>query len=93
MRGSVPTPARTDNDHGAEPTLCSAIITPHRSLSGKGFLAVMALVGGLSFIGRTPLRIFDAARGPPAPMAPGDRVKFFPIDRSRFDELSRGEGA
>jgi uncharacterized membrane protein len=34
-----------------EPTLFSAIITPHRSLSGKGFLLVMALVGGLSFAG------------------------------------------
>jgi uncharacterized membrane protein len=40
-----------DNDPHAEPTLFSAIITPHRSLSGAGFLAVMALVGGLSFIG------------------------------------------
>jgi uncharacterized membrane protein len=40
-----------DNDPHAEATLFSAIITPHRSLSGKGFLAVMALVGGLSFIG------------------------------------------
>src|ERR1700712_3196530 len=40
-----------DNDPLAEPTLFSAIITPHRSLSGKGFLAVMALVGGLSFAG------------------------------------------
>jgi uncharacterized membrane protein len=39
------------NDPAAEPTLFSAIITPHRSLSGKGFLLVMALVGGLSFIG------------------------------------------
>jgi uncharacterized membrane protein len=45
------TPNRPDNDPLAEPTLFSAIITPHRSLSGKGFLAVMALVGGLSFIG------------------------------------------
>ena len=44
-------PSRTDNDPAAEPTLFSAIITPHRSLSGKGFLLVMALVGGLSFIG------------------------------------------
>jgi uncharacterized membrane protein len=44
-------PNRTDNDPAAEPTLFSAIITPHRSLSGKGFVAVMALVGGLSFIG------------------------------------------
>src|ERR1700750_1678022 len=40
-----------NNDPAAEPTLFSAIITPHRSLSGKGFLAVMALVGGFSFIG------------------------------------------
>jgi uncharacterized membrane protein len=44
-------PTRTDNDSDAEPTLFSAIITPHRSLSGKGFLAVMALVGGMSFAG------------------------------------------
>ena len=44
-------PTRTDNDPLAEPTLFSAIITPHRSLSGTGFLVVMALVGGLSFIG------------------------------------------
>ena len=40
-----------NNDLTAEPTLFSAIITPHRSLSGKGFLAVMALVGTLSFAG------------------------------------------
>src|SRR3954467_15607347 len=44
-------PTHTDNDPTAEPTLFSAIITPHRSLSGTGFLAVMALVGGFSFIG------------------------------------------
>ena len=40
-----------DNDPGPEPTLFSAIITPHRSLSSTGFVLVMALVGGLSFIG------------------------------------------
>jgi uncharacterized membrane protein len=39
------------NNPPAEPTLFSAIITPHRSLSGKGFLLVMALIGSLSFIG------------------------------------------
>ena len=44
-------PNHTDNDPTAELTLFSAIITPHRSLSGTGFLAVMALVGGFSFIG------------------------------------------
>jgi uncharacterized membrane protein len=44
-------PNRPDNDPAPEPTLFSAIITPHRSLSGQGFLLVMALVGGLSFAG------------------------------------------
>jgi uncharacterized membrane protein len=39
----------SDNDPGPEPTLFSAIITPHRSLTGAGFLAVMMLVGGFSF--------------------------------------------
>lgn len=40
----------SDNDPGAEPTLFSAIITPHRSLNGTGFLIVMVLVCGFSFI-------------------------------------------
>jgi len=31
-------------------TLFSAIITPHRSLSGVGFLVLMAAVGGVSFV-------------------------------------------
>ena len=45
------TQTRADNDPHSEPTIFSAIITPHRSLSGRGFLLVMALVGGLSFAG------------------------------------------
>jgi len=44
------TQSRAYNDALSEPPLFSAIITPHRSLSGRGFLLVMALVGGLSFI-------------------------------------------
>jgi uncharacterized membrane protein len=38
-----------DLDSAPEPTLFSAIITPHRSLSGAGFLIFMAAFGGLSF--------------------------------------------
>ncbi len=38
-----------DIETGREPTLFSAIITPHRSLSSRGFLLVMLLVGGSSF--------------------------------------------
>ena len=37
------------NDLPREPTLFSAILTPHRSLSATGFVIVMALVGGVSF--------------------------------------------
>lgn len=34
-----------------EPTLFSALLTPHRSLSGTGFLVVMGVIAGLSFVG------------------------------------------
>jgi uncharacterized membrane protein len=34
-----------------EPTLFSALLTPHRSLNGKGFLIVMGMIAGLSFAG------------------------------------------
>jgi uncharacterized membrane protein len=39
-----------DNNTSAEPPLFSAIITPHRSLSGTGFLIVMVLFGAVSFV-------------------------------------------
>lgn len=41
--------------------------------------------GGWNLIGRTPLRLFDAQRHPPALLAPGDRVQFRPISRAEFD--------
>ena len=37
------------SDPPAEPTLFSAIITPHRSLSSTGFLIFMLCIGGISF--------------------------------------------
>ena len=46
--------------------------------------------GGWSIIGRTPLRIFDAKRDPPALMGPGDRVRFHAITRKQFDSLTLG---
>ncbi|HZD88755.1 MAG TPA: DUF2244 domain-containing protein [Pseudolabrys sp.] len=39
-----------DNDDELEPTIFSAVITPHRSLSARGFFLVMAAYGGLSFV-------------------------------------------
>ena len=37
--------------HAAEPPLFSALLTPHRSLSGTGFFVVMGLIAGISFVG------------------------------------------
>jgi uncharacterized membrane protein len=42
--------SHSGNDPFSEPTLFSAIVTPHRSLSRVGFLVVMGLVGGISFV-------------------------------------------
>lgn len=39
----------SDNAH-AEPKIFSAVITPHRSLTPRGFLIVMLTIGALSFI-------------------------------------------
>ena len=38
-----------DNDRNPEPTIFSAVLTPHRSLSPTGFLIFMLVLGGLSF--------------------------------------------
>jgi len=40
----------TDNADDLEPTIFSATLTPHRSLSRVGFLVLMLLFGSISFI-------------------------------------------
>lgn len=45
--------------------------------------------GGWNIIGRTPLRVFDAGREPPALLAPGDRVEFVAISLARYEEIAR----
>jgi len=39
-----------DNDHCDEPTLFSATLRPHRSLGRAGFLVLMLIFGGISFV-------------------------------------------
>jgi uncharacterized membrane protein len=39
-----------DNDAFADPKIFSAVITPHRSLTPRGFLILMLCLGGLSFV-------------------------------------------
>lgn len=36
-------------DYAREPILLSALLTPHRSLSGRGFIAVIAVIAAVSF--------------------------------------------
>jgi uncharacterized membrane protein len=38
------------NDPVPEPTIFSAVITPHRSLGPTGFLIFMCILGGMSFV-------------------------------------------
>ena len=45
--------------------------------------------GGWNIIGRTPLRLFDVERDPPALFRAGDRVRFRRIARDEFEEISR----
>jgi inhibitor of KinA len=51
-----------------------------------------ATPGGWRLIGRTPLRLFDARRDPPALLAMGDRVRFVAIDLERFRALAQAAG-
>jgi inhibitor of KinA len=42
--------------------------------------------GGWRLIGRTPLRLFDPQRRPPALLAPGDLVRFVSVDNFEIQE-------
>jgi inhibitor of KinA len=44
--------------------------------------------GGWNIIGRTPLRLFDVQRNPPALFRAGDRVRFRKISRAEFNTLA-----
>jgi inhibitor of KinA len=43
--------------------------------------------GGWNIIGRTPLRLFDVQRDPPALFHAGDRVRFRKVSRQEFEAL------
>lgn len=49
--------------------------------------------GGWRILGRTPLRLFDPGRAPPALLAPGDRVRFRAIDADTYTRLAAREPA
>jgi len=45
--------------------------------------------GGWNVIGRTPVRLFNQAKYPPALLCPGDDVRFRPITLNEFEALAR----
>ena len=45
--------------------------------------------GGWNLIGRTPVRMFDPDATPPTRLQPGDRMRFFPVDRVTFEDVRR----
>jgi inhibitor of KinA len=45
--------------------------------------------GGWNLIGRTPLRLFDPTKNPPALLRAGDHVRFRAITREEFSSLNR----
>jgi inhibitor of KinA len=47
--------------------------------------------GGWHILGRTPLRLFDVGKDPPALILPGDTVRFRPVGKEEFENLSRDE--
>ena len=47
----------------------------------------VASPGGWQLIGRTPLRLFDAHRDPPALLRAGDRIRFVAVDAETFRGL------
>lgn len=72
-------------------------IVPANSLAIAGAQAAVypwASPGGWHLLGRTPVRLFDlddTAR--PALLAPGDTVRFAPIDRAEFHRLAAAVAA
>jgi inhibitor of KinA len=45
--------------------------------------------GGWNLIGRTPLRLFDPEKNPPALLRAGDRVRFRSITRDEFETITQ----
>ncbi len=62
---------------------------------GQAIIAAMAMPSGWHILGRTPERLFAPERDPVFLVAPGDRVRFDPVDLATFRALdaraARGE--
>lgn len=52
----------------------------------------LASPGGWRLIGRTPVKIYDPQRSVPIVYQAGDYIRFYPITKGEFEEISKGSG-
>jgi 5-oxoprolinase (ATP-hydrolysing) subunit B len=65
-------------------------MTPAGSVAIGGIqtgIGSIAAPSGWNLLGRTPVMTFHPTRNPAFLIAPGDRVRFQPVDASLWDEL------
>ena len=83
---------------GLDPVLAMPRRSTPRTMVAAGSVGIggaqtgvypLATPGGWQIIGRTPLVLFDPARSPPCLLAPGDLLRFRPIDAATFDTLAQ----
>ena len=79
---------------GLDPALATPRLAAPRTHVPGGSVAIggaqagvypAASPGGWRIIGRTPVRLFDARRDPPALLQMGDRVRFCPVSLEEFE--------
>ncbi len=92
--GDVPEPLRLPR----LPT--PRVKVPARSIGiafGQTGIYPLESPGGWRLIGAVPVDLCDMGKSPPALLAPGDLVRFHPVERARFDairaEWAAGRGA
>jgi inhibitor of KinA len=87
---------------GLDPRLATPRRATPRTLVPAGSVGIggaqtgvypIASPGGWQLIGRTPLRLFDARRDPPALLRVGDRVRFRAVDAAEMAEIERAVSA
>ena len=83
---------------GLEPLLAAPRLAAPRRSVPAGSVAIggaqtgvypVASPGGWRLIGRTPVRLFDAAADPPALLEMGDCVRFVPITATEYELLEK----
>jgi inhibitor of KinA len=69
---------------------------PERSIAVAGRMCAVypwASPGGWHLVGRTPVRLFDASAAEPALLAPGDELRWLPVDADTYAALERRAAA